>query len=125
MLRACLLLLLLPLPSAASPRDNYYSTDIFTAVEEARQRTHHYDYSHALRYNRSTSQSIPIPRLLNQEMAETLIETPGQSAGRKATDPVRYSTGYGTAVETEQQEAEQPLPSFTPPAAASVRVTVR
>lgn len=125
MFRACLLLILLPLSGAASPQDNYYAADIFTAVEEARQRTHHYDYSHALRYNRSTSQSIPIPRLLNQEMADTLIATPGQAAGLNATDAARYNAGYRTAPETEQQDAEQPLPSFTPPAAASVRVTVR
>lgn len=56
--------------------DEYYSKDIFRAIEEARYRTHHYDYSGALRYNRTTSQSIQLPRLLNQEMAQTIIETP-------------------------------------------------
>ena len=61
---------------AANPHDEYYSNDIFTAIEEARQRTHHYDYSHAQRYNRSTSQSIPLSRLLNKEMAQTIVETP-------------------------------------------------
>lgn len=57
-------------------QDEYYSNDIFTAIEEAKIRTHHYDYSSALRYNRSTSQSIQIPRLLNKDMEKTSIETP-------------------------------------------------
>lgn len=56
--------------------DEYYSSDIFRAIEEAKERTHHYDYSSALRYNRSTSQSIQIPRLMNKDMAKTSIETP-------------------------------------------------
>lgn len=56
--------------------DEYYSDDIFTAIAEAKLRTHHYDYSNALRYNRSTSQSIQIPRLLLNEMGQTAIETP-------------------------------------------------
>lgn len=56
--------------------DEYYSEDIFTAIAEAKERTHHYDYSNALRYNRSTSQSIQIPRLLIREMGQTSIETP-------------------------------------------------
>ena len=67
---------LVPAVASASPQDQYYSGDLFTAIEEARQRTHHYDYSQATRYNRSTSQSIPIPRLLNQEMAQTIIKAP-------------------------------------------------
>ena len=74
-----LLTLLLALPVnvlAASAQDDYYSRDIFQAIHEARKHTHHYDYSNALRYNRSTSQSIRIPRLLNQEMAQTIVETP-------------------------------------------------
>ncbi len=71
------LLLALPISSlAASAQDDYYSRDIFRAIDEARKNTHHYDYSSALRYNRSTSQSIQIPRLLNQEMAKTIVETP-------------------------------------------------
>lgn len=56
--------------------DEYYSDDIFTAIAEAKERTHHYDYSSALRYNRSTSQSIQIPRLMMLEMGQTSIETP-------------------------------------------------
>lgn len=61
--------------TAVSPQhDEYYSDDIFTAIEEAKQRTHHYNYSRSKRYNRSTSQSIQIPRLLNTEMDEHVVE---------------------------------------------------
>ncbi len=59
--------------------DEYYSSDIYNAIKEAKIRTHHYDYSNSLRYNRTTSQSIQIPRLLNQEMAITIIETPTEA----------------------------------------------
>ena len=57
-------------------KDDYYSDDLEAAVTEAKQRTHHYDYSNTLRYNRTTSQSIEIPRLQNQDLAYTAIETP-------------------------------------------------
>lgn len=56
--------------------DNYYSSDLYQAINEARQHTHHYDYSNALRYERSTSQSIQIPRLLLNEMEQMVIKTP-------------------------------------------------
>lgn len=59
-------------------QDDYYSSDIYNAIKEAKIRTHHYDYSSSLRYDRTTSQSIQIPRLLNQEMAKTIIETPDE-----------------------------------------------
>ncbi|TNC92750.1 hypothetical protein [Thalassolituus sp.] len=55
--------------------DNYYSEDLDAAVEEARARTHHYDYSNSLRYERTTSQSIQFPRLQNDELESTAIET--------------------------------------------------
>lgn len=78
--------------------DEYYSDDIFTAIAEAKERTHHYDYSNALRYNRSTSQSIQIPRLLGKEMGQTSIETPeladieGKGVGDSATTTPALST---------------------------------
>lgn len=56
--------------------DEYYSSDLYRAVEQARISTHHYDYSSALRYNRSTALSISLDPLLNQELSQTLIETP-------------------------------------------------
>lgn len=76
------LLLVFPLyvwANNSSLEDQYYSSDIFNAINEAKIRTHHYDYSQSLRYDRTTSQSIQIPRLLNQEMAKTIIETPDEA----------------------------------------------
>lgn len=85
-------------PSLVLRADEYYSNDIFTAIAEAKERTHHYDYSNALRYNRSTSQSIQIPRLLGKEMGQTSIETPeladieGKGVGDSATTTTTLST---------------------------------
>ena len=55
--------------------DDYYSDNLDAAVEEARKRTHHYDYSSTLRYERTTSQSIQFPRLLNTELETTAVES--------------------------------------------------
>jgi len=60
---------------AINPHDEYYADDIFTAIKEAKKRPHHYDYSRAKRYNRSTTQSLNIPRLLNQEMGSASIKS--------------------------------------------------
>lgn len=78
-----LLPLLAALPAQAG-QDDYYARDIFQAIKEAGKNTHHYDYSSALRYNRSTSLSIQLPRLLNQEMAQTIIVTPDTLADTTA-----------------------------------------
>ncbi|MEC8444038.1 MAG: hypothetical protein VXZ05_07515 [Pseudomonadota bacterium] len=56
-------------------QDDYYSSDLDAAIDEARTRTHHYDYSHALRYERTTSQSIQFPRMRNAELEHHRIET--------------------------------------------------
>lgn len=82
-IRSATLLLLLISPTYlwannAQLVDEYYSSDIYNAIKEAKVRTHHYDYSNSLRYERTTSQSIQIPRLMNQEMAKTIIETPDE-----------------------------------------------
>lgn len=58
-----------------NPHDEYYAEDLFTAIKEAKTRPHHYDYSRAKRYNRSTTQSLDIPRLFNKEMGSASIET--------------------------------------------------
>jgi len=119
-----LLLFILPLSTYAfsSPHDEYYSSDIFTAIAEARQRTHHYDYSNATRYNRSTSQSIPIPRLLNKEMATTIIEAP-----QEVDITPRNSNKDNTDLSWENIDSQKRMPAIplTGSAAVSVKVTVR
>ncbi len=73
---------------AVNPHDEYYADDIFTAIEEAKKRPHHYDYSNAKRYNRTTTQSLDIPRLLNQEMEVTSIKSEDKSPVSAADTPV-------------------------------------
>lgn len=115
---------------AANPHDEYYSNDIFTAIEEAKQRTHHYDYSHAQRYNRSTSQSIPFSRLLNKEMAQTIVETPDsidvdpqpQNADNREGETL---TSRDNEKFPNIQTAPLSLPTNVSAGAASVTITVR
>ncbi len=51
--------------------DGYYSNDLLDAVLEAKQSTHHYDYSSTYRYKRTTAQSIEMDRLDLGEMEDT------------------------------------------------------
>jgi len=69
---------------AMNPHDDYYSGDIFEAIEEAKKRPHHYDYSRQKRYNRTTTQSIEIPKLMNKEMAGMSIESLENSSAQGA-----------------------------------------
>lgn len=71
-----------------NPHDEYYADDIFTAIDEARKRPHHYDYSTAKRYNRSTTQSLDIPRLLNKEMSVTSIDSKDENSVSAADIPL-------------------------------------
>lgn len=73
---------------ATNPADEYYADDIFAAIQEAKKRPHHYDYSRSKRYNRSTTQSLDIPRLLNQEMEKTSIDTSAATSITAADTPV-------------------------------------
>ena len=98
---------------AVSPQhDEYYSDDIFTAIEEAKHRTHHYNYSRHKRYNRTTSQSIDIPRLLNSEMDEQVIEgavgatASGDNRNNEVEEPVRQAN-LGQTISSEKLSAEQ------------------
>lgn len=84
-----LLLVLISYSSwAVNPHDEYYTDDIFTAIEEAKKRPHHYDYSNAKRYNRTTTQSLDIPRLLNKEMEVTSIQSNDENYVTAADTPV-------------------------------------
>jgi len=106
---------------AVSPQhDDYYSDDIFTAIQEARHRTHHYNYSRAKRYNRTTSQSIQIPRLLNKEM-DTHVVTGAMeatAAGQPQTPGVEETltqANLGRNIkkdDAKQPDSEQNTPRF-------------
>jgi hypothetical protein len=62
------------------PMDNYYADDLIDAVNQAKERPHHYDYSSTYRYKRTTAQSIDLNRLDLNELDETRLEMQGQSA---------------------------------------------
>lgn len=64
---------------ARNPGDEYYSDNIFQAIDAAKNNPHHYDYSGRHRYNRSTKQSIDLRRLKNQEMAKKTIKSDSQT----------------------------------------------
>ncbi len=64
---------------SVEPMDNYYADDLIDAVNQAKERPHHYDYSSTYRYKRTTAQSIELNRLDLEEMDETRLEMQGKS----------------------------------------------
>lgn len=78
--------------------DEYYSSDLYRAVEQARVSSHHYDYSTALRYNRSTALSITLDPLLMQELAQTRITTAVDVAQRPDIQPTRSQPNEQTTL---------------------------
>lgn len=56
------------------PMDDYYAADLLEAVDQAKARPHHYDYSNHYRYKRTTAQSIDLNRLNLQELDETRLK---------------------------------------------------
>lgn len=67
-------------------QDDYYADDLYKAISEAKVRTHHYDYSNEHRYDRTTSQSIQFPRMLNNELDNQVIETPALGGMNEDTE---------------------------------------
>ncbi len=54
--------------------DGYYSNDLLGAVDEAREKPHHYDYSNTYRYKRTTAQSINLNRIDLDELENTRLD---------------------------------------------------
>lgn len=101
---------------AANPQDEYYADDIFAAIQEAKNRPHHYDYSRSKRYNRSTTQSLDIPRLLNQEMEKTSIDTTTATSITAADTPVgkQEQTLFEIGDESTLANRTTPINTSTP-----------
>ncbi len=99
-----------------NPHDEYYADDIFTAIEEAKKRPHHYDYSRSKRYNRTTTQSLDIPRLLNKEMGVTSIDTRNATTITAADTPVgkQQQKQYGIADDDVTTNRALPINTVTP-----------
>lgn len=64
---------------AIEPMDNYYANDVIDAVNQAKERPHHYDYSSTYRYKRTTAQSIELNRLDLNELDETRLDMQGNT----------------------------------------------
>ncbi len=58
--------------------DGYYSNDLLGAVDEAKEKPHHYDYSNTYRYKRTTAQSIDLNRINLDELEETHLSMSAQ-----------------------------------------------
>jgi hypothetical protein len=96
-----------------NPHDEYYADDIFTAIDEAKKRPHHYDYSRAKRYNRSTTQSLDIPRLLNQEMGTTSIDSRDENSITAKDTPVNKQLQKHHPLDENSIGSTQTLPITT------------
>lgn len=114
---------------ALNPHDEYYADDIFAAIKEAKKRPHHYDYSTAKRYNRSTTQSLDIPRLLNQEMGSASIESSDANSISAADIPLddqrsEKRNGYGEElVDNQPSQIQTTVPIIGNPNVSSPNIT--
>ena len=123
-------------------QDDYYANDLDAAISEARERTHHYDYSSEFRYERTTSQSIRFSRMLNTELEQQRIETASlapTSAGShpesSSPDSIESAKDETPTVDiiSQNEKLSNPAPISAAPAAAltmpssgiSVRVNQR
>ncbi|SIS84545.1 MAG: hypothetical protein C9355_14660 [Thalassolituus maritimus] len=100
-------------------QDDYYANDLDAAINEARERTHHYDYSSEFRYERTTSQSIRFSRMLNNELEQQRIETASLAPTSAGNTP---ETGQIDAADSTQDDTpavdfisqNEKLPSVAP-----------
>ncbi|WP_369983045.1 hypothetical protein [Thalassolituus sp.] len=113
-------------------QDDYYASDLDAAITEARERTHHYDYSSEFRYDRTTSQSIRFSRMRNNELEQQRIETASlapTSSGNpedseySAEDSSEVSSEWNTdgtedGFPTDLLERNDVLPTTVSPAAS-------
>ncbi|HBS43024.1 MAG TPA: hypothetical protein DEA26_10105 [Oceanospirillales bacterium] len=73
----------------------YATTDLEQAVEDARETSDRSEYVGYEWYNRTTSKSFPLARMLNTEMDGTVVEgamgptAAGEAAAEEASRPVR------------------------------------
>ncbi|UXD88559.1 hypothetical protein [Thalassolituus hydrocarboniclasticus] len=93
---ACILLPLAAAHTQAAPvNESYYSSDLEDAVAEAKRNPVNSEYVGRSWYNRSTSKSFPLPKLLNTEMDAEVVEgamgptAAGEAAALEAQQPVR------------------------------------
>lgn len=92
---ACILLTLTASVRAAPANESYYSSDLEDAVADAKRNPVNSQYVGRSWYNRTTSNSFPLPKLLNTEMDAEVVEgamgptAAGEAAAIEAQQPVR------------------------------------
>ena len=78
---------------ALEPIDGYYSNDLLGAIDEAKERPHHYDYSNTFRYKRTTAQSINLNPININDLEETHLSMNHKKNNTESevVDPVKFS----------------------------------
>jgi len=104
---------------ALEPMDGYYSNDLLGAVDEAKERPHHYDYSNTYRYKRTTAQSIHLnPIDLNDldethlSMAEKKIDNNINENDRLAPESISVDSDIFRSINNSDQNINLPTNSL-------------
>ncbi len=73
------------------PIDGYYSNDVLGAVDEAKERPHHYDYSNTYRYKRTTAQSIHLNQIDLTDLEDTHLSMTNNNSNKDNTEQKKPS----------------------------------
>ena len=103
-------------------QDDYYASDLDAAISEAKERTHHYDYSSEFRYERTTSQSIRFSRMLNDELDEQVVESESLGAPAAGPENDQGGSGFDSLAQGDQISLNDPAQGAVPATAQSVSV---
>lgn len=109
---------------AMEPLDNYYSSELDSAVNQAREYPHHYDYSNYYRYKRTTAQSIELNRIGNDELDNTIVDIPEDSVQADEAPEKQLShqsNDYSPTNAFEQKGMSYQAPVATPTGTATYR----
>lgn len=102
----------------------YMSPEIDTAVEAAKRFPSQAEYVGYEWYNRTTSKSFPLPKMLNTEMNNLIIEgamgptAAGEAAAQEASRPVRQ---VALGNQTEDEEVVETDENLQPSAPEKVK----
>lgn len=100
------LLLCLPLGSLQANTEQYFSPDLDEAVNAARSNPVNTHYVGARWYNRTTSRSFDLPKMLNTEMDEEVIEgAMGPTAAGEAAAEAAQQPAVDSALDRQSKNA--------------------
>lgn len=106
--------IIIPLANSQPENEAYYSTDIDDAVAHAKRNPVNKRYVGSTWYNRSTSKSFPLPKMLNTEMDEEVIEgaVGATAAGDERAaeiNPSVVQVDLGRAVDSDSFDEATPV----------------